>query len=267
VSPQTSRSPHAPGGRLAGLASLAVVSGSGLAAVPHGYDLEDELSYGELGWPATDVAGHPNRLLVARSPGGERAFLACGRPHAYEGWSSEELERPLADLASWGVRAVVLTYAAGGLTPPAAPGCLVVIDEVVDLQSAPEAADPPLLAATAPGVAERAVVSLTPHLPALRGRYAAVWGPQYETPAEAAWLAGLADVVGMSGASEARAARRLGLATVMVAAVVNRSSGAVDHDEVLSAGARLQSGLQGALAALVPVIAGAPPAAGSGIAR
>jgi purine nucleoside phosphorylase len=262
VSPQAHGSPHAFGERLAGLASVAVVSGSGLVAVPHGYQVIDELSYEELGWPATDVAGHPNRLLVARSPDGEGAFLACGRPHAYEGWSAGELERPLDDLASWGVRAAVLTYAAGGLTSPAVPGCLVVVDGIVDLQSAPDAADPPLLTATAPRLADRAVAALAPYLPALRGRYAAVWGPQYETPAEAAWLAGLADVVGMSGASEARAARRLRLAAVMVAAVVNRSSGAMDHDEVLSAGARLQSGLQGALAALMPVIVGSTPAAG-----
>jgi purine-nucleoside phosphorylase len=244
-----------PGGRLAGLARLAVVSGSGLAAVPDGYHVVDELTYRGLGWPTTAVAGHPNRLLVARSPEGEHAFLACGRPHPYEGWSAEELDRPLADLATWGVRTVVLTCAAGGLTPPAAPGCLVVVDEVVDLQSSFGAEEPPLLPTTAAGVAERAVAALRTHLPALRGRYAAVWGPQYETPAEAAWLAGFADVVGMSGAPEVQAARRLRLATVMVAAVVNRSSGAMDHEEVLSAGARLQSGLQGALAALLMLIA------------
>ena len=242
-------------GRLVGIAGLAVVSGSGLAAVPAGYEVVDELAYRELGWPTTDVAGHPNRLLVARSPGGECVFLACGRPHPYEGWCAEDLERPLVDLAAWGVRSVVLTCAAGGLTPPTAPGCLMVVDEVVDLQSPAGAEEPPVLAATAPDVAGRALAALLPHLPGFRGRYAAVWGPQYETPAEAAWLAGLADAVGMSGAPEVRAARRLGLAAVMVAAVVNRSSGAMDHQEVLSAGARLQSGLQGALSELLMLFA------------
>ena len=256
------------GGRLAGVARLAVVSGSGLAAVPAGHEVVDELTYRELGWPATDVAGHPNRLLVARSLQGERVLLACGRPHPYEGWGADELGRPLADLASWGVRAVVLTCAAGGLTPPAAPGCLIVVDGVVDLQSPVAGDGPPVLAATAPGVAERAVAGLRPHLPAVRGRYAAVWGPQYETPAEAAWLAGLADAVGMSGAPEVRAARRLGLLAVMVAAIVNRSSGALDHEEVLRAGASLQVGLQAALAALLTVVAGEEPGvAGAGSSR
>jgi purine nucleoside phosphorylase len=117
-------------------------------------------------------------------------------------------------------------------------------------------------------VAERAVAGLRPHLPAVRGRYAAVWGPQYETPAEAAWLAGLADAVGMSGAPEVRAARRLGLPAVMVAAIVNRSSGALDHEEVLRAGASLQVGLQAALAALLTVVAGEEPGvAGAGSSR
>jgi purine nucleoside phosphorylase len=242
--------------RLAGVARLAVVSGSGLAAVPAGYEAVDELTYRELGWPVTDVAGHPNRLLVARSPHRERVLLACGRPHPYEGWGADELERPLVDLASWGVRAVVLTCAVGGLTPPAAPGCLIVVDEVVDLQSPPVGAEPPVLAATAPGLAERAVAALRPHLPAARGRYVAVWGPQYETPSEAGWLAGLADAVGMSGVPEVRVARRLGLPVVMVGAVVNRSSGAMDHEEVLSAGARLQVGLQAGLAALLTMVDG-----------
>jgi purine-nucleoside phosphorylase len=263
VSFDASVMPATPVDRLAGIAALAVVSGSGLAAVPDGCQVVDELTYRALGWPTTDVAGHPNRLLVARSPDGEHVLLACGRPHPYEGWSAEDLERPLADLATWGVRDVVLTCAPGGLKPPAAPGCLIVVDEVVDLQSPTGAEEPPVLAATAAGVAEAAVAVLREHLPALRGRYAAVWGPQYETPAEAAWLAGLADVVGMSCAPEVRAARRLGLAAVMVAAVVNRSSGALDHEEVLSAGARLQSGLQGALAALLMLIA----ADGSGAAK
>jgi purine-nucleoside phosphorylase len=242
---------------------VAVVSGSGLATVPDGYRVEDEQAYGEVGWPATDVAGHPNRLLVARSPHGERAFLACGRPHPYEGWSGEALERPLSDLALWGVRTVVLTCAAGGLTEAAAPGTLVVVDEVVDLQSPHAGGEPSLLAATAPALAARAVGALRSHVPAVRGRYAAVWGPQYETPAEAAWLAGLADVVGMSGAPEVRAARYLGLTAVMVAAVVNRSSGAMDHEEVLAAGARLQSNLQAALASLMAAVRSEGPGGGA----
>lgn len=233
--------------------AVAVVSGSGLTAVPDGYEVLEERAYGEVGWPVTDVAGHPNRLLLARSPAGERALLACGRPHPYEGWSAAELEQPLTDLAAWGVRSVVLTCAAGGLTEAAAPGALVVVDEVVDLQSPQIGAEPPLLAATDPAMAERAVAALAGTVPAVRGRYAAVWGPQYETPAEAAWLSGLADVVGMSGAPEVRAARRLGLASVMAAAVVNWSAHALDHGEVLEAGARLQSVLQAALAALVSV--------------
>jgi len=81
-------------GRLAGVARLAVVSGSGLAAVPAGYEAVDELTYRELGWPTTDVAGHPNRLLVTRSPHGSACFWRAGRPHPYEGWGADELERP-----------------------------------------------------------------------------------------------------------------------------------------------------------------------------
>ena len=238
-------------GPAAGPVPVAVVSGSGLAVLPLGFEAEDEWTYEELGWPVTQVAGHPNRLQLARTPEGERLYLACGRPHSYEGWEPSELERPLADMARWGVRRAVLTCAAGGLTERAPTGSLVVADRVIDLQSPVAAEEPEVLAATAAALCEPAVAALQPHLPAVRGAYAAVLGPQYETPAEAGWLAGLADAVGMSGAPEVRAARRLGLTVVMIAAVVNRSAESLDHAEVLAAGGRLQAGLRVALAELL----------------
>src|SRR5665647_3363732 len=84
----------------------AVVFGSGLESLPAGATVDDELSYGELGWPSTAVPGHGNRLRLIRVPtaggAGLRLALACGRPHGYECWSRVELERPVRDLVSAG---------------------------------------------------------------------------------------------------------------------------------------------------------------------
>ena len=95
---------------------------------------------------------------------------------------------------------------------------------------APQGEEPALVAATAARVADGAVRPRSAaHVPArrraLRRRLP---GPQFETPAEAAWLAGLGDVVGMSAAPEVRAgAPPRASWCVLALAVLNRSGGAV----------------------------------------
>ena len=88
------------------------------------------------------------------------------------------------------------------------------------------------------------------------GVYVAVAGPQFETPAEAAWLAGYGDVVGMSGAPEVRAARATGVECCLLGLVANVAAAAGSHAHVLSAGRRLAgvlaAGLTGAVAARWP---------------
>jgi purine-nucleoside phosphorylase len=247
-------------------AAAAIVSGSGLAVVPDGVEVVDEIAYERLGWPVTAVGGHPNRLRVGRWAGdGPLVLLCCGRPHAYEGWQTRELRRPVDDLAAWGVRHLVSTNACGALARDLDPGAAVVVDEIVDLQAAPYDAIP-RLGGTDGAFATAAVSALEPFLPVRRGRYAAVAGPTYETPTQAAWLSRLADVVGMSTAPEAAAAGDHRLEYCALSLVVNRSAAPVGHDEVLAAGARLERALRPALAALLhacwPTEFGAVPSGG-----
>jgi len=248
-------------------AELAVVFGSGLALVPEGAEVLDEIDYRDLGWPLSTVAGHANRLLLARwAPDGRRArrvLLAWGRPHLYEGWTDSELERPVDDLADAGVRNLLLTNAVGALEPALATGEAIVVTNVVDLQR--ETRDRPavLPVATAAG-ARRLATALAPRLPARPGRYVAVPGPQYETPAEATWLRGFGEVVGMSGASEVRAARRRGLRVSMLSLVANPAGAVLGHDEVLAAGERLGASLAAGLAQLVAALAEPAPGADAG---
>jgi purine-nucleoside phosphorylase len=78
-----------------------------------------------------------------------------------------------------------------------------------------------------------------PSLP--EGVYAQLPGPQYETPAEIRMLAALgADLVGMSTALEAIAARAEGLDVLGLSLVTNAAAGLsgrpLDHAEVLAEG-------------------------------
>ena len=241
-------------------APVAVVSGSGLAVVPHGYTAADEVSYAELGWPESATAGHPNRLILARrgaapagGPPAERVLLAWGRAHRYEGWNTGRLQAAVRGLAELGVWRMVVTNAAGALRPGVGVGDVVVVEHDVDLQEAP-AERPPVLPAMAPALAQRAVATLASSMRVRRGDYVAVAGPQYETPAETRWLSGWGSVVGMSATAEVRAAAELGLRLVVLAFVANVAAAFGGHDEVVAAGAAFAQAADRGLAALLSVI-------------
>ncbi len=240
---------------------VVVIVGSGMAALAARLTVDEEIDYGEIGWPATAVPGHDNRLRLARgrAAGGRelRLALACGRPHRYEGWADDDLERAVRDLATRGVTRLVATNACGGLGPAAA-GAVVVCREVVDLQGPPVGADPPRLPVCTPAEAARVADRLcvvdaqTGDAAASRtGVYVAVSGPQYETSAEASWLARYGEAVGMSAAPELRAALATGMTCLVLALVVNRSGETVSHDDVLATAAALSDRLAGSLIPLV----------------
>ena len=232
----------------------AVVFGSGLAALPPRAAVRAELGYEELGWPCTTVPGHGNILqlveLAAGAAAGLRLALACGRPHGYAGWPREELERPVRSLAAAGVSRFVLTNSSGALRAAVTPGEVVACTAVVDLQS-PPLGDGPLGLGVCSADEAAAVAAAMAPAAARTGVYVAVTGPQFETPAEVAWLAGHGDVVGMSAAPEVRAARAAGAACCLLALVVNRAAAVGSHEEVLGCAGRLSGSLAAGLGAVV----------------
>lgn len=232
----------------------AVVFGSGLAGLPPAAAVRAELGYDELGWPCTAVPGHRNVLrlveIEAGEAGGLRLALACGRPHGYEGWPREELERPVRSLAAAGVSRFVLTNSGGALRPAVTPGQVMVCTAVVDLQAPPVRDGRVDLSVCTAGEAEAVAAALAP-APARTGVYVAVAGPQFETPAEVVWLAGHGDVVGMSAAPEVRATRAAGAACCLLALVVNRAAAVGSHEDVLAFGGRLAGTLAAGLGAVV----------------
>jgi purine-nucleoside phosphorylase len=229
----------------------AVVYGSGLWALPAGARVDDEVPYDALGWPAGSVPGHQSvlRLATAHVAGGRelRLALACGRPHRYEGWSDQELETPVRALAAAGVTRLVLTNSCGALRPEAAVGRAVVCSAVVDLQRPPVGDEPERLRLCADAAAGRVAAALGGDAMPGAGAYVSVCGPQFETPAEVAWLAGYGDVVGMSAAPEARASAASGVECVLLALVANVAAAVGSHDDVLAAGDRLAELLAGGL--------------------
>jgi purine-nucleoside phosphorylase len=153
-------------------------------------------------------------------------------------------------LAATGVRAMLVTNAAGAVNPALAPGDLVRITDQLNLTGLnpltgpnddrigprfPDMSQPydPQLGALLDASAVRLGIALG------AGVYAGVAGPSYETPAEIRMLRTLgADLVGMSTVLEVIAARHAGIRVAAVSLVTNLAAGLagkpLSHAEVLA---------------------------------
>jgi purine-nucleoside phosphorylase len=226
---------------------VAVVLGSGwVPAADVLGQAETEGSVADLpGFLPPAVAGHAGRFrsLVVDGPGGPRRVLVLlGRTHVYEGRGTDAVVHGVRTAAAAGCRALVLTNAAGGLRDGMAVGQPVLVSDHLNLTATSPLVGPrfvdltDLYTSRLRGIAREVDPSLE------EGVYAALPGPHYETPAEIRMLRTLgADLVGMSTALEAIAARAEGLEVLAVSLVTNLAAGItgepLDHAEVLAAGA------------------------------
>ncbi|WP_369132762.1 purine-nucleoside phosphorylase [Modestobacter sp. I12A-02662] len=230
---------------------IAVVMGSGWAPAAEAFgETLAAVGIGDLpGFAAPSVAGHGGEVRSVRV-GARKVLLFLGRTHLYEGRGVEPVVHGIRTAAAAGVRTVVLTNAAGGLGADHRVGQAVLISDHLNLT-----ARSPLVGGTFVDLTDlysARLRSLAKEIdPVLtEGVYAALPGPHFETPAEIRMLRTLgADLVGMSTALEAIAARAAGLEVFGLSMVTNAAAGitgeALDHEEVLEAG-RAAAGRLGA---------------------
>jgi purine-nucleoside phosphorylase len=237
---------------------LALVLGSGwLPAVDLlGETLADLASTDLHGFAPPAVAGHAGRIRSVATGSGARALVFLGRTHFYEGHGVEAVVHGVRTAAAAGCRTIVLTNGCGGLDPAWSPGTPVLISDHINLTGAS-----PLRGATFIDCTDlyasrlRALCrEVDPSL--AEGVYVQFRGPQYETPAEVR-MAGVlgGDLVGMSTALEAIAAREAGLEVLGLSLVTNLAAGLsgepLDHAEVLAAGKLAAERMGGLLATVV----------------
>ncbi|HWG64840.1 MAG TPA: purine-nucleoside phosphorylase [Streptosporangiaceae bacterium] len=288
---------QASAGRLAALTGqpahdVAVVLGSGWAPAADALAAALGASVTEVkvadlgGFPAPTVAGHAGTVrslaVPVAQPGaagqgssggpvagpGQRVLVFVGRVHLYEGHPVPVLVHGVRTAIAAGCRAVVLTNAAGGIREGFAVGQPVLLADHLNLTGESPLAGPPPPA----GYPSRFTDLTDLYSPRIRavaraadpglaeGVYAALPGPHYETPAEIRMLRALgADLVGMSTALEAIAARHLGAEVAGISLVSNLAAGlsgsGLDHAEVVEAG-RAAAGRMGTLlAGILPQVA------------
>jgi len=250
---------------------IALVLGSGLGAFADEFSGATWIPYAKIPhFPRSTAIGHAGQLVIGKVDGIEVAGMQ-GRVHLYEGYSPQDVAFPIRVFSRLGVKAVILTNAAGGIKKEFTQGRLVVISDHINLQGAnplsgPNADEfgprfPDMTNAYDKKFRELTLAAgRRLNIDLGEGVYAALAGPSYETPAEIRYLRSIgADLVGMSTVPEVIAARHAGLRALGISCVTNAAAGVLerplDHNEVLETAERVKSQFIGLLRAVIPRIA------------
>ncbi|HXZ43059.1 MAG TPA: purine-nucleoside phosphorylase [Terriglobales bacterium] len=250
---------------------IGLVLGSGLGAFADELNEAARVPYAQVpSFPRSTAVGHAGQMVIGKA-GDVPVVVMQGRVHLYEGYSASEVVFPARVLGRMGIRALILTNAAGGINLEYKQGALVVLTDHINLQE-----QNPLVGPNderfGPRFPDMTHAYYKPYrvlaLEAARklgktiheGVYAALLGPSYETPAEIRYLRTIgADLVGMSTIPEVIVARQMGIKILAISCVTNMAAGILDkplnHEEVLETGRRVQADFVALLKALLPGIA------------
>jgi purine-nucleoside phosphorylase len=247
---------------------IGLVLGSGLGAFANEIVGAARIDYKNIPhFPRSTAIGHAGRMVIGKVADVPVAIMQ-GRVHFYEGYSAREVIFPMRVMARMGVRAALVTNAAGGINRNFKQGCLVVLRDHINLQ-----ATNPLIGPNDEHFGVRfpdmTQVYWKPYQAAAlqegkrlgidiaEGVYAALTGPSYETPAEIRYLRTIgADLVGMSTVPEVIAAAHLGIRVLGISCVTNMAAGILDQpittEEVIETGERVKADFVALLRAAIP---------------
>lgn len=250
---------------------VGIVLGSGLGAFANSLENRVHTPYSELpGLPTSTAVGHAGELVLGTVHSTAVAVMS-GRFHLYEGYTPQQTVAGIRLFHALGIKRVILTNASGSINPKLQRGSLVLISDHINLQGVNPLTGPndDKLGPRFPDMTEaysvrlrditkEAAIGLGNNLH--EGVYAALLGPNYETPAEIRYLRTIgADLVGMSTAAEAIAANHAGIEVLGISCVTNVAAGLgegkLDHQEVLDVGKSSAAFFIALLQAVVPALA------------
>jgi purine-nucleoside phosphorylase len=212
------------------------------------------------------VIGHPGKLAIGDVSGRRVAALA-GRAHFYEGYDMPTVTFGVRALGRLGVKALILTNAAGGINTSFPVGSLMVIDDHLNLFGTNPLVGPhdDRFGQRFPDMSEiysrrlRRIaddIAGERQLGVVHGVYVGLHGPSYETPAEIRFLRTIgADAVGMSTIPEAIVARQMGIEVLGISCITNMAAGVLpqplNHQEVMDTAARVKPAFMGLLEGVI----------------
>ncbi len=212
-----------------------------------------------IGFSKPALAGHVGNIRSIKLPNGKFALVIGARTHFYENHGVRAVVHSVRTAAKAGAKVMVLTNGAGGIKPKWAGGAAVLISDHINLTASnPLERDNfidlnDLCSARMRNIAKTVDSSLD------EGVYVQFRGPHYETPAEvqmAKMMGG--DIVGMSTALEAIAARESGMEILGMSLITNLAAGIqktpLSHAEVIEAGQQAEARISKLLAEIVDKI-------------
>ena len=238
------------------LPELGVILGSGLGAFADLVQEKQVIPYKDIPhFPISTVEGHAGQLVFGNVEG-RTVVVMQGRFHYYEGYTMHEVTFPIRVMQGLGVTGLVVTNAAGGINPDFNPGDLILIKDHLNMMG-----DNPLRGANLSSLGTRfpdlseaynrewrqkaLVIARELGINPQEGVYAAMSGPNYETPAEIRFLRSSgADMVGMSTVPEVIVANHGGMRVLGISCVTNMAAGILgqklSHLEVMETAARIE---------------------------
>lgn len=239
---------------------VALVLGSGLGEFTDQLTIDAKIPYADIPhFPVSTVAGHDGCFMLVRVEGCP-VLIMKGRVHYYEGYSMQEVVMPVRVMQMLGAKILILTNAAGGINASYKPGILVrITDQITSFVPSPLiGANLDSIGTRFPDMSHVYDIELGEQMESVakkqrialeEGVYLQTTGPNYETPAEIRMFRTLgADLVGMSTACEAMAARHAGMRVVGVSCVTNMAAGMskveLNHKEVQETADRVAQDFQ-----------------------
>ena len=251
--------------------AIGLVLGSGLGGFADDLSEAARIPYANIpSFPRSTAVGHAGQMVIGKV-GAVAVAAMQGRVHLYEGYSAKEVAFPTRVFGRMGIRALILTNAAGGINLEYNQGALVVITDHINLQGHNPLSGPndDRFGPRFPDMTQaywkpyrelalRCARRLGKTL--YQGVYAGLLGPSYETPAEIRYLRTIgADLVGMSTIPEVIVARHMGIKVLAISCVTNMAAGISDevlsHEDVIKTGERVQGDFVALLRAVLPEIA------------
>src|SRR5258707_2568882 len=201
--------------------AVAIVLGSGLGRFADEMTEAVRISYNDIPhFGRSTAVGHAGQLVMGNI-GDCPVVVMQGRVHLYEGYPVRSVVFPMRVFSRMGVRAAILTNAAGGINPDYGQGRLVAISDHINLQG-----QNPLVGQEDPNLGLRFIDMSEAYsrdyrrmaleagkrlgIPLVAVVYAAILGAHYQMPAGIRFLRTMcADLGGLAAVPEGIAGRQM----------------------------------------------------------